>query len=321
MTFDWDDLRYFLAVARTGRLTAAATRLGTDHATISRRVKALEGKLGAALFHRSPRGYALSEKGEALLRHAESIESTAARIQNDIAGERFSLGGAVRIGAPDGFGAFFLAPRLGKLADQHPEMELQLVATPRLFSLSRREADIAIVLSQPQRGRLISRRLTDYTLHLYGSRAYLARHPTITRSEDLGAHRLMGYIPELIYTPELDYLSTVIADPRPRFSSTNLFAQMRAVEAGTGLCILPDFMARHLPALVPVLPAQIEIRRAFWLMAHEDTRNSARVQAVIRFIVEQVDGARGQFLGAPLPEGPATAPAGAGTGAGAGQGA
>jgi DNA-binding transcriptional LysR family regulator len=296
MAFDWDDLRYFLAVARTGRLTAAAQRMTTDHATVSRRVKALEGRLGAALFTRSPRGYALTEQGEALLRHAEAIESTAARIHNDIAGERFSLSGAVRIGAPDGFGAFFLAPRLGRLASQHPELELQLVAMPRVFSLSKREADIAIVLSRPERGRLISRCLTDYSLHLYASRDYLAAHGPVERPEALKDHLLLGYIPELIYTPELDYLSLVLADLRPRVSSVNLLAQMRAVEAGTGICVLPDFMARHASGLVPVLPEVVEIRRTFWLMAHADSRDSARVQAAMRFVVEQVEDSREDFL-------------------------
>lgn len=299
MGFDWDDLRYFLAVARTGRLTMAAQRMRTDHATVSRRVKALEEKLGAALFSRSPRGYALSEQGEALLRHAESIESTAARIQNDIAGERFSLSGAVRVGAPDGFGAFFLAPRMGRLAEQHPELELQLVATPRVFSLSKREADIAIVLSRPEKGRLISRRLTDYQLRLYASRDYIEKHDPIRSKEDLKSHLVMGYIPELIYTPELDYLSGLLPDLRLRFSSTNLFAQMRSVEAGMGICILPDFMAQHASTLVPVLPETVNIRRSFWLMAHEDSRESARVQAVIRFIVDQVDRAKADFLPGP----------------------
>ncbi|MFC2967083.1 LysR family transcriptional regulator [Acidimangrovimonas pyrenivorans] len=308
MAFDWNDLRYFLSVARTGRLTAAAQRMRTDHATVSRRVKALEEQLGAALFTRSPRGYALSEQGEALLRHAEAIESTAAQIQNDIAGERFSLSGAVRIGAPDGFGAFFLAPRLGQLAEQHPELALQLVATPRIFSLSKREADIAIVLSRPERGRLFSRLLTEYSLHLYASRDYLAAQPPVRSKEDLRQHLQIGYIPDLIYTPELDYLSGLMADLQPQFSSTNLFAQMRAAAAGTGICILPDFMAQHVPALVPVLPDSVEIRRTFWLVAHEDSRDAARVQAVIRFVVEQVELAKGDFL-----PGPGTAPASAGT--------
>ena len=104
MSFDWNDLRYFISVARTGRLTTAAPRMGTDHATVSRRIRALEESLGAALFNRSPRGYTLTDMGERLLRYAEDMETTSAHIQNDIAGERFSLSGVVRVGAPDGLG-------------------------------------------------------------------------------------------------------------------------------------------------------------------------------------------------------------------------
>jgi DNA-binding transcriptional LysR family regulator len=296
MLFDWDDLRYFLSVARTGRLTAAAGRMGTDHATVSRRVRALEEKLGAALFTRSPRGYTLTDIGERLLKHAEDIESTAAHIQNDIAGERFSLSGAVRIGAPDGFGSFFLAPRIGELAARNPELELQIVAMPRVFNLSKREADIAISLSRPERGRLFSRKLVDYTLHLYASKDYLRRHGPITRKEEFARHLLIGYIPELIYTPELEYLYAVGENLSARLSSTNLIAQLKATEAGTGLCILPDFIAGDLPSLVPVLPDMVELRRTFWLIAHEDSRESARVQTVIQFIAEQVEQSHRDFV-------------------------
>ena len=295
MTFDWNDLRYFLAVARAGRLTAAARVIGSDHATVSRRVGALEKQLGAQLFERSPRGYALTSAGERLLRHSEQIESVAAKVHDDIAGELYALSGSVRIGAPDGFGAFFLAPRLADYARDNPDLEVQLVATPRIFSLSKREADIAITLSRPEKGRLISRKLTDYTLHLYGAPEYLNTHP-VTDTETLGQHLLIGYIPELIYTPELDYLSLVMGDHAPQLSSTNLFAQMRAVAAGKGLGILPDFMAHHSPELIAVLPEQIEIRRSFWLVAHQDLRDSARVRTTMRFIADQVGAARGEFL-------------------------
>nr|WP_193175235.1 LysR family transcriptional regulator [Oricola nitratireducens] len=288
MAFDWDDLRYFLSVARTGRLTAAARRMGTDHATVSRRVSALERELGADLFARSPRGYSLTGAGERLLIHAENIESSAATIQNDIAGEKFSLSGAVRIGAPDGFGAFFLAPRIGELADRHPQLELQIVAMPRVFSLSKREADIAIGLERPNKGRLYSRKLTDYTLHVYAARTYLETHTPITSRQDLTDHLLIGYISELVFTPELDYLKDIGDNFVPRLSSTNLFAQLHATQAGAGLCILPDFMAHGTTDLVKVIPEQLEFVRTFWIMAHLDLRDTARIRTVIEFISEKV---------------------------------
>ncbi len=296
MSLDWNDLRYFLSVARTGRLTEASRRLGTDHATVSRRIKALEDALDARLFERSPRGYALSEAGERLLVHAERMESSAARMQSEIAGENMALGGAVRVGAPDGFGTFFLAPRIGALTRLYPELELQIVAMPRVFSLSKREADIAIGLARPTEGRLVSRKLTDYRLHLYASRSYLGRHAPIESPADLGGHVVIGYIPDLIFAPELDYLPQVSSQIKPRLTSSNLVAQMRAASAGAGLCVLPDFMAVENGDLVAVLPADIHLTRTFWLILHADLRDTARVRAVADFIASQVEGARELFV-------------------------
>lgn len=296
MPFDWNDLRYFLAIARTGRLTAAARRMGTDHATVSRRVRALENRLSAALFVRSPRGYSLTDAGEKLLLHAEGIESSAATIENEIADEKFLLSGVVRIGAPDGFGSLFLAPRIGDLILHHPELELQIVAMPRVFNLTKREADIAIGLERPDKGRLYSRKLMDYTLHVYAARRYLAENEPITQKQDFAKHPWIGYIPELIFTKQLDYLGQIRERMTPQLSSTNLFAQLHATRASAGLCILPDFMVMNDESLVKILPDDVELVRTFWIMAHMDGRDSGRIRTVFDFIIETVKDARNLFL-------------------------
>ena len=166
---DWNHLQDFLAVARTGRLTAGAQRLGVDHTTLSRRIAALEAALKARLFDRSPQGYALTAHGERLLVRAEAMESLMLSAQSEVGEADLSVSGVVRIGAPEGFGSYFLAPCLPQLAEQHPELEIQLVAIPGVLSLSKREADVAIALSAPREGRLISKKLTDYSLSLYGA--------------------------------------------------------------------------------------------------------------------------------------------------------
>lgn len=296
MAFDWNDLKYFLAVARAGKLTEAARRMGTDHATVSRRVAALEERLGTILFDRSPRGYALTGAGERLLSFAETMEGVAARAHDEIAGEKVSLSGAVRIGAPDGFGVGFLAGQVGDLVARHPQLEVEIVAMPRVFSLSRREADIAVSLERPSKGRLFSRKLTDYSLHIYGARDYLANSPPIDAVRDLREHRLIGYIPDMIFTQELNYLSQIVGDLAPNLSSTNLLAQREATERGAGLCVLPDFLVRDRPDLIPVLPSAVELIRTFWLIAHMDARDSARIQTVMNFIAERVRDHRNQFL-------------------------
>ncbi len=191
--FNWNDLKSFLAVARTGKLTSAARSLGADHATVSRRLVSLEEAMHVRLFERHPTGYTLTAQGERLLPLAESMESMALTAYAELANSNLSVSGAVRIGSPDGFGSYFLAPRIGDLCRQHPALEVQLIAMPRIFSLSKREADIAIGLARPQEGRLSARKLTDYHLKLYASRSYLesgARDPGCGRSGEAQVRRL-----------------------------------------------------------------------------------------------------------------------------------
>jgi DNA-binding transcriptional LysR family regulator len=295
--FDWDDLRFFLAVARSGRLTSAARRLGADHATVSRRISSLETSLKAKLFERRPQGYALTPHGERLLRHAESMETDALSIQSEIGGADMALSGVVRVGAPDGFGSVFLGPRLARFMAASPALELQLVAMPRLLSLSKREADIAITLSPPKEGKIVARKLVDYRLGLYAAPSYLASAGPIAGPDDLHGHSVIGYIDDLIFTPELDYLDEVSRGLRARTQSSNLNAQMAMTLAGGGVCVLPCFMAQGQPGLVRVLPAEVIIQRSFWLVVHADLKDVARVRTTVDFIVREARGARALFAG------------------------
>lgn len=293
--FEWSDLRYFLAVARSGKLTEAARRLEVEHSTVGRRVAALERALGARLFHKEPDGYKLTVDGEKLLPSAESMEAIALASQSHLAASHRSLSGTVRIGAPDGFGSHFLAPRLDSLASAHPDLEIQLIALPRMFNLTKREADIAIGLSRPKEKRLHSDKLTDYQLRMYAAPSYLAKHPPIRSLASLAAHRFIGYVDDLIYTPELDYLRLVSKDVRAILKSSTLVGQLEMTLAGSGICILPDFLARQHPELKCVLPSEFAFTRTFWLLVHADIRALARVRAVAEFIYREVKLAHSQF--------------------------
>lgn len=294
--FDWNHLRSFLAVARTGRLTIAARKCGVDHTTLSRRITGLEQALSVRLFERGPGGYKLTAAGERLLHSAEAVESAALLAQNEIGGEDLAVTGAVRIGAPEGFGSIFLASRIEGLCRQHPQLEIQLVAMPRLFSLSKREADMAIGLAPPAEGRLVARKLTDYRLRLYASPAYLADRKPLQNVEDLRDCRFIGYIDDLIYSQELDYLSEIAGFLSPQVKSANLIAQLNATIAGTGICVLPDFIARNHPLLAPVLADQVSLIRSFWLITHADLRGLARIKAVGDFIFNEVKAAQPLFV-------------------------
>lgn len=286
--FGWDDLRYFLEISRRGRLLAAAERLGVDHTTVGRRLAALEKSLNTQLFDRTPRGYSLTPAGQRLLAHAEQMEATSLAIQGDLTGSDQILTGAVRVGTAEGFGSRFIAPRLPQLHLQHPGIELDLVTSARFISLSKREADIAINLTRPTTGRLMTRKLCDYALRLYATPDYLAKAPPLTCRDDLLNHVLVGYVDDLIFAQELRYLDEILPNLHPNFRASSVLTQYEAVVAGLGLGVLHCFMADCDPRLQLVLP-EVTIWREYWLVTHEDLRSVARIQAVSRFIVDQVE--------------------------------
>jgi DNA-binding transcriptional LysR family regulator len=295
--FDWDDLRYFLAVAQAGTVSQAARRLGVDHATIIRRIDALERALGSKLFERNPRGYNLTHTGERLLVSAEVIHEETRKVDREVRTGGHGVGGLVRISTLEGFGNFFLAGRLPRFTEEYPNLAVELMTLQQIVALSRREADVAISLEPPESGRFSREKLTDYVLHVYGSIRYLESSPAINRPEDLKAHPFCGYIDDLVFVRGLDYLDEVSAGIRARLQSSSLHAQAEAVANGYGLSVLPAFIGSARSDLRPVLPDQIVIRRSYWLVANADVATSPRVQAVRRFVKAEVDAAQPLFLG------------------------
>ncbi|TYR34534.1 LysR family transcriptional regulator [Mesorhizobium microcysteis] len=292
---NWDDVRIFLAVARAGQILGAARRLELNHATVSRRIAALERALGAKLFRRLTTGSELTEEGERFLNVAERIEADMIAARAEIAGESDEIAGVVRIGAPDGFGVAFLAPRLGALTERHPGLSIQLVPVPRSFSLSRREADIAITVERPTEGRLVAGKLVDYTLSLYASRDYAERYGLPRSVADLKQHRLIGYVPDLLISLSLDYGPEIMPDWQASFAVSSALGQVEAVRSGAGIGILHTFIARAHEDLVPVAIAP-PIRRGYWLVYHETVRPLRRVQAVSAFIAAAVEAERARFV-------------------------
>lgn len=292
---NWDDVRMFLAVARTGQILAASRRLGVNHATLSRRVSALEEALKTRLLIRRTNGCDLTAEGETFLRAAERMETEMLAAQASIGRIDTAVAGTVRVGAPDGFGVSFLAPRLGKLTARHPELKIQLVPVPRSFSLSQREADIAITLERPEQGRLVSSKLTDYTLGLYASRDYLAENGTPETVDELKSHRRVGYVEDLIFTASLNFTGEIMRSWDAGFEISSATGQTEAVRSGAGIGILHDYIARQHDELVRVLPANT-IRRAYWTTWHESARDLARVRTVAEFLQELVRQEHDIFL-------------------------
>ncbi len=295
--FDWDDLQYFLAVARAGTVSRAGRRLGVDHATVGRRVAALEEALGTKLFERTHRGYGLTRHGERLVATAEAMEAQAVRAEQDIAGSSQRLTGSLRISTLEGFGNFFLASRIGAFVAANPGLSVELITIQQIVALSRREADIAVTLAPPKTGRFVYECLTDYRLFVYGARGYLAARPPIRRREDLAAHPFAGYVDDLIFMRGLDYLTEIGPGLQARLQNSSLHAQMEAAAAGFGLCVLPAYIAATRPELVPVLRDSVSLLRSYWMVVHADTADSAKVRLAREFIRDAANGAKAAFMG------------------------
>jgi len=285
---EWSHLQTFLTLARTHRLAAAGRRLKADHSTVSRHISALESALSVRLFDRREEGFFLTSEGERLFEATEQMESLLLDAKNDIVGKDLRLSGTVRVGAPDGLGVGFLAGRLAKLAATHPGLAIELVAMPRVFNLTKREADIAISLTRPAKGRLVGRKILDYSLELFAAKSYLAQHPPIEKPADLLTHPIIGYIEDLTSIPELNYLGQIHPQLKPSFASSTAIVQLQAVCAGAGIGVVPSFLARKNPDLECVLKGQVCIRRAFWLSVHADLHRLARIRVLSDFITDQI---------------------------------
>jgi DNA-binding transcriptional LysR family regulator len=293
---DWERARIFLEVARTGQILGAAKRLGLNHATVARQLTALEGELKTKLVERRTNGCTLTTSGEALLAAAERAESEFLKVGAELKGVSDAVTGTVRVGAPDGLGNYFLAERLGALAARHPDLVIQLVPLPRTFSLSRREADIVLTLDRPSQGRLIVRKLIDYTLSIYASRAYLERAGPVSEQADLAGRLFVTHVEDFAYSPSLDYAATLGRVMRRRYECGSVVGQMEAVRSGHGIGILHDYAAARYAELQRLLPST-RFTRSYWIVSHPDTHGTRRVKEVHQWIVSELRAARAAFAG------------------------
>lgn len=277
--FDWDDLRLFLAVARAESLAGAGKAVKLDPATVGRRIARFEERAAARLFARSPQGYALTAEGQRLLEHAVRAELAMHEAAAALKGTEAGLSGQVRIGVPDGCATYVLPQVLAAIAADHPALEVQIVAQPRVFNLSRREADMAIAVSRPTAGRLVVQRITDYHLSLAAARDYLALRPPVATRADLAGHRAVGYIPDMIFDRELDYRADT-GLPAPALTSNAMPVQLALLHEGAGIGVVHDFALPFLPGLARVLAGEVRLVRSFHLVRHADDR---RVERLNRF--------------------------------------
>lgn len=297
-SLNWDDLKFFLEVARTRKASSAAKRLNVDYTTVSRRINSLEQALGTLLFEKSrTNGFVLTAEGQRLLTYAEAIESTLHMACEQVSGSGVALSGHVRMGCTEGFGSFFITPQLSHFVDTWPAISVDILPLPHFISLSKREADIVIALERPEHGPYVCCKLCDYRLRLYATRDYLERHAPIRQISDLAEHPFISYVDDLAFSSELLYLNNLLPNASAHLRSTSVIAQYVAAQQGRGLAILPCFLAAQDPGLVAVLPDQVEITRQFWMYCREDLRKLKRITLLWDYIRDVTERNGGLLMG------------------------
>lgn len=301
---NWDDIKIFLEVARAERLSTAAKRLSMDASTVSRRLHKLEESITTKLFDRTQEGHVLTADGDLLLQSACKMEQDAEHALASIHNNNEENCGLVRIGVTEALGNFFVSPNLLALQEQHPKIDVHLLLFSRYVKISRNEADIAIAVERPKSTSMIVSKLCDYKLQLYVHQDYLDKkldlcldtssdkHPQGIALDQLGQHKWVTYVDNLLFTEQLPYLKELDqylgSELKPSFSSTSIISQYFAIKSGLGIGILPCFLADQDKNLVKLHSKDISINRSFWLVTHPESKRLSHVNTVWQYLKDLV---------------------------------
>ncbi len=280
---NWDDLRYLLALHRAGSLTRAARLERVDKATVSRRLAALEGALGARLVERLPRGHALTPEGRTMLGTAEQMEALLASAHAGLQTGSDGNSGIVRVTAPIWFARHIIIPALAKLQTRHPRLEVRLVTTNAVLNMAAREADVAVRNLRPTQTGMIARRAGALGSTLYGATKYLEQRGRPSHRRQLRQHHLIGYEERLTYVPSFSWLSSTGAAVAFRASDTLALAD--AVRAGLGLAVLPCYLGDEEPGVERVEFVGVG-REDIYLVTHPALRSVPRVKTVVAWMAD-----------------------------------
>ena len=288
---DWDDLRFFLAIARHGSLTAAAKDLCVAQSTVGRRLASLEANLSVRLLHRTPDGYRLTLAGESVRSQAERVENEALAVERTVRGQDEKLEGVVRVSCTETLAVHVLAPCFVALQHRHPEIQVELVPNPLEVSLAMREADIAVRLAPSDRNDLVVRRVGCMAFGLYASKLYLQRHGTPDFTAGCTGHRLMTSMDDVDGDDQERWVAGLAAYARPGLQTSSHEALVVAARSGGGLACLARFRADPDPSLTrletPAPPPPADI----CILVHKDSRATPRIRAVSTFIADAVGAA------------------------------
>lgn len=281
---NWNDIRYFLAVARHGGLTGAAREMRASPSTVARRVEALEAALRTRLFERRPDGYALTDIGRGMVEKATAIEAGMVELEDSFSGQDGQISGTVRIVTVETLAHHLIMPRLPALQDAYSELSIGIAVNASFASLPQREADIGLRLCRPQHGNFAVKRIGTLSFGLYGSPAYLESHPIEQTALPIAGHRLIAWGDPLSFVALPQALRSWAGEGSAVLRVDSMQAQVMAIRSGSGLGVLPCVVASGDTGLEMVMPDLCRQDEPIWLVVHEDIRHARRVRIVCDFL-------------------------------------
>ncbi len=293
---DWDDLRFFLAITRHGKLSTAARELNVSQPTVGRRLASLEASLGVRLLNRTPEGYVLTPAGQDVRGKAERLEGEARALERTVGGRDTRLSGLVRVTCAETMAAHVLAPCFAVLQRRHADIMVRLIPHPKNLSLSMREADLSVRLARPSQHDLVVRRLGSVAFGLYASADYLERRGGPDFEDGCPGHDIVGQLNDVGNAPQFGWLAEVTRRGRISFQTSSHEAAVGATVHGAGLACLARFRADREEGLMRLFPPVAAPVEPIWLAVHKDSRDTPRIRAVMTHITDCVRRSRGKLL-------------------------
>jgi DNA-binding transcriptional LysR family regulator len=287
--FDWNDLKYFLAVARHGSTIAAAKALGLSQSTVHRRLDALEKQLGCRLVLRHATGYRLTEVGAALRECAQGVEDAALAFQRRLAASKIELTGTIRVTCPEALGARLMRSHLmEKFSLRYPKLRVEFVMSDKVVDLARGEADVAFRARTPTDSALFGRKIAPSPWALYASNSYVERHGGIDRAGNIGHHAVIRYDGAMRDHPAALWLQSAAPNARVAARGSGLPAILMAVKSGAGVAAMPVIVGDDESDLVKLFGPIPNLPSDIYLLMHEDMKATPRVRAFFDFIIDEL---------------------------------
>lgn len=282
---DWDDYRFFLALARAGTLTGAGASLGVNHATVLRRVGGLEKRLGVRLFDKGPGGHTATPAGDRIRAAAERMEEEHLNLERHVLGEDLRLEGNIRVASTSDLLEHLLAGILVDFQARYPGIRLEIVTGQQQLSLVRRETDMALRPTRQPPDNAVGRRLATLASALYAAPDYLEQHGADWRDP---SHRWIAPDESLARYPAWGWLRSCVARPGVTLQANTMSGMRSACRSGAGIAPLPCFMADGDARLVRLTGPIDEMASDLWLLTHADLRHTARIRAFMDFAADVV---------------------------------